>query len=263
MYACVVYAQVFRAEKLHKILRPRLSTMDVMKQVVADPNSGVKAFVSRELGTQHAAALAQPDADISSGSDADEESASIRLGGSNAAAGGTSQDGLYTFIATSMYPGVHKYQVQILPPGFAMKPGGMTVTKQQQPAGARKKAKFTTAQLRFLEWCYNRGVESKADKMSPHLAQILMPLHGTIAGQLRFPADEFWLASRVVNKHGKPKCTFRVTELLDHWSFRPWFSQQKGQFDAKIASALKAAPASAADVCSGSEEEADVEPDYE
>ena len=59
-----------------------------------------------------------------------------------------------------------------------------------------------------------------------------MEIHGTQAGQMRFPYDIFWRADANVRP------TFGVRELLDVWVIKPWFSQQKGQFDKVIAKAL-------------------------
>ena len=39
-----------------------------------------------------------------------------------------------------------------------------------------------------------------------------------------------------VGPQGQP--TFRLFELLDHWTIKPWFSQQKAAFDKTLASAM-------------------------
>ena len=41
------------------------------------------------------------------------------------------------------------------------------------------------------------------------------------------------------NSDGKP--TFRVQDLLDVWRIKPWFSQQKQAFNAKLQAAAKVA----------------------
>jgi hypothetical protein len=92
--------------------------------------------------------------------------------------------------------------------------------------------RHTTGQLHFLGWCYSRGVKTKADKMSPKQAADAMEMHGTTAGASRYPDDPYCARS----EDGKP--TFRIGELLKHWTFRSWFGQQKGIFAKKLAAAL-------------------------
>jgi hypothetical protein len=93
-------------------------------------------------------------------------------------------------------------------------------------------ARYTVAQLGFLSWCYNRGVEHKANKMSARTAEELMLVHGTGVGERMYPNNEYWEA----RTNGKP--TFRISELLEHHTFRSWFSQQKQAFGSKMAKAV-------------------------
>ena len=106
------------------------------------------------------------------------------------------------------------------------------------PAGWANKAKragkkrYTAAQLEFLRWCYTQGVQDKAKKFTAEAAEQVMSLHGTSDGARRFPDDEYWR----VGPQGQP--TFRLFELLDHWTIKPWFSQQKAALDKTLASAM-------------------------
>ena len=122
----------------------------------------------------------------------------------------------YTLLACSKV-----IAVEVLPIGYACKPS---------KRGAKKK--YTSLQLTFLKWCYEQGVKDKAKKLTAEATELIMEIHGTQAGQMRFPHDIFWGA----NANGIP--TFGVQELLDVWVIKPWFSQQKGQFDKAIAKAL-------------------------
>ena len=111
--------------------------------------------------------------------------------------------------------------VEVLPLGYACKPS---------KRGAKKK--YTPMRLTFLKWCYEQGVKDKAKKLTAEATDLIMEIHGTQAGQMRFPYAVFWTA----DANGRP--TFGVRELLDVWVIKPWFSQQKGQFDKAIAKAL-------------------------
>jgi hypothetical protein len=122
-----------------------------------------------------------------------------------------------------------------------MKPGGKAKAKGKAPVA---KIRYTQGQLGFLQWAYQQGVQNKADKLSPHGAARLMELHGTHAGEVNFPNDAYWK----VGSARQGKASFRLSELLDHWTFRPWFSQQKAAFDKKVAAAGRTAPTSIADV---------------
>ena len=200
--------QRFRSSKRSMGSR-ELSTLDVMKKVAADPNSGVNAFVARHLGGD-------------SSEDEDED-----VGTSSSSQPGSLQDGRYTFIDTSWPERPSSFDVPAYPVGFAMKKGG----KRKQPATPgqpreQKMAKHTRAVLEFLEWCFVRGNRNAKDKISPHVAEKLMPLHGTDAGHKRFPEDAYWVPNRQLDEHGRARPTFRRPELLDHHAFRPWFSSQ-------------------------------------
>lgn len=94
------------------------------------------------------------------------------------------------------------------------------------------KKRYTTAQLEFLQWCYLQGVQDKAKKFTAEAAERVMPLHGTVEGAKRFPGAEYW------NPRPDGRPTFRLFELLDHWTIKPWFSQQKAAFDKTLASAM-------------------------
>jgi hypothetical protein len=112
-------------------------------------------------------------------------------------------------------------------------PVGMAEKKHKKGGNQR----FVAGQLTFMGWCYMRGVKHKADKMSPKQAADAMEIHGTTAGATRYPNDPY-CARRA---DGKP--TFRIGELLEHWTFRSWFGQQKAAFEKKLAAAhVKAAP---------------------
>lgn len=97
------------------------------------------------------------------------------------------------------------------------------------------KKRYTTTQLEFLRWCYLQGVQDKAKKFTAESAEKVMPLHGTAEGAKRFPADVYW------NPRPDGRPTFRLSELLDHWAIKPWFSQQKAAFDKTLASAMSSA----------------------
>ena len=107
-------------------------------------------------------------------------------------------------------------------------PVGLAEKKHKKGGNQR----HTMGQLHFLGWCYTRGVKTKADKMSPKQAADAMEMHGTTAGANRYPDDPYCARS----EDGKP--TFRIGELLKHWTFRSWFGQQKGIFAKKLAAAL-------------------------
>jgi len=92
-------------------------------------------------------------------------------------------------------------------------------------------ARYTTRQVEFLRWCYSRGVMEKACKMSAREAESYMKMYGSRTGRAQFPQDPYW-------KKGSSK-SFRLSERLTHWTFRSWFSQQKGAFDKKLANAMK------------------------
>lgn len=152
------------------VVRPRYSGMDLMKSVIADPKSGVLAFVKHEFGV---ASLESSDDD----SEDDDDVCLVRLGTADAG-------GLYTFIM----PGVQPLQVPAFPSAFAMKAGG-----SKAKAAKKKVARMTAKQADFTQWCYNRGVKEKTKKIGPARAEALMPLLGTAAGAALFPGDGYWL----------------------------------------------------------------------
>eukprot|EP00959_Pyramimonas_sp_CCMP1952_P327352 6853425-Pyramimonas_sp.AAC.1 len=75
-------------------------------------------------------------------------------------------------------------------------------------------------------------VKDKAKKFTAEAAERLMPLHGTCDGAKRYPEDPYWRTS----PDGCP--TFRLFELLDHWTIKPWFSQPKASFEKTLATAM-------------------------
>ena len=217
------------------MVRPRYTGLNLMKKVIADPVSGVRAFVKREMGDEASCLLDDGGGDGNSDNDSDEDD--IEDGGPQdqpPSRLGAVSGNCYTFIA----PDVEPLSIPAFPSAFAMKPGGGT--KRGDKVEAR--AKFSVGQLAFLQWCYNRGVQQKDNKVGPAQAQALMPLVGTRLGATKFPGDSFWAANpEVSSRTGQPKAKFRISELLDHWSFRPWFSQQKQAFDKKLAKQMQLA----------------------
>ena len=78
--------------------------------------------------------------------------------------------------------------------------------------------------------CFQLGENDKALKIGPRTAATRMPLHGTTAGFLIYSETrfenhrpEFWADK------GVP--TFRVSECLDHWYIKSWFSSRKQKGD--------------------------------
>jgi hypothetical protein len=119
---------------------------------------------------------------------------------------------------------------------------GSTFNCPAAPVGMaeKKKAKgsvrLTVGQLNFLHWSYMRGEHNKANKMSPKQAADAMESHGTAAGARRFPDDKY------CERRSDNEPTFRIGELLEHWTFRSWFGQQKSAFQKKIDTNKKNAP---------------------
>ena len=94
----------------------------------------------------------------------------------------------------------------------------------------RNVANLTNPQREYLEWCFQLGENDKALKIGPRTAATRMPLHGTTAGFLIYSETrfqnhrpEFWADK------GVP--TFRVSECLDHWYIKSWFSSRKQRGD--------------------------------
>ena len=89
---------------------------------------------------------------------------------------------------------------------------------------------LTWKQREYLEWCFKLGESDKSLKISPRTAAKRMPLHGTTAGWAMYSASrfqnyrpEFW------RDRGVP--TFRVSQCLDHWYIKTWFSSRKQRGD--------------------------------
>lgn len=221
---------------LRKVLRSEMYRE--FKEANTDPETG--EFVrSHELGIDAAAAL---DATESGAGDDDPDSELDEPEVDGLQRLGTCTDGgMYTCLS----PGAKQVQVPGRRAGFAMKPGGVkkpTGRGRQRVAPANKRAKFTVLQLEFLKNLYSKGAANKSNKIGPHQAQQLMMQLGTLEGQARFPDDPFWVANTVRDpRTNMPKAKFRLSELLDHWTFRPWFSKQKAQFDKQVGDALQLA----------------------
>ena len=64
--------------------------------------------------------------------------------------------------------------------------------------------------------------------MSAVLAARAMKMHGITAGEKLYGNEDsvYW--------RGGSEPTFGLAELLPHWTFRSWFSQQKVAFEAKL-----------------------------
>ena len=97
-----------------------------------------------------------------------------------------------------------------------------------------------TCTVAFLKWGYSLGEINKNNKMTANVAAEVMPLVGTMAGEVKLTppvgaVDPYMKA----NTNGI--ATFRVKELLDVWRIKPWFSQQKQAFNKKLQAAAKAA----------------------
>jgi len=116
------------------------------------------------------------------------------------------------------------FEVKARLSGYARKPSR---------GGARK---YTKAQLGFIAWAFEQGLRHKENKISPDAAQSLMKMIGTEAGaRMKFPNDPYWKPTA----NGLP--LFEEVELLEHWTFRTWFSSLKNDFQTKMANAqLKA-----------------------
>ena len=88
---------------------------------------------------------------------------------------------------------------------------------------------LTAAQAAFLKWCYAQGDAKlggdKSKKFTAYIAMTLMPQHGSLAGRELYPTDDYWKPT------ANGACTFRVSELLDHWTIKPWFSRAKAALD--------------------------------
>jgi hypothetical protein len=127
----------------------------------------------------------------------------------------TTADGAAT-VVTQVYDGVRRdlpggpYVVPVIEKGYASKTYRNAVT-------------LTDTQREFLEWCFQLGANDKSLKMGPRTAAKRMRIHGTTAGHLLYKETrfknhrpEYW------DDKGVP--TFRVSECLDHWYIKSWFS---------------------------------------
>lgn len=230
--------QIFGWKPTNKVLRPRYTGVDLMKQIIANPKSGISAYIDREVGgpvpttddDQQA-----PDGSVEVDSDFEDSNDDV-------AQPGQCKGGIYIYVSS----GSTQSQLRLPIPaaGFAMK-GRALIQARKPAAGSKKpakKPKLTVAQAEFLRWCYNRGVANKHDKIGPAQAQQLMPLVGTLEGHKLFPDDPLWALNDIIDpRTGHPKPKFRLSELLDHWSFRPYFSKQKQEFDATVSKQYKLA----------------------
>jgi hypothetical protein len=107
-----------------------------------------------------------------------------------------------------------------------------------------KGSAMSVKQLEFLKWGYNLGVANLNHKLTPDRAAEAMKLAGTAAGEEMFTTGAGVNQYMKANTDGKPR--FRVYELLDVWRIKPWFAQQKQQFQNKVAAQMKATAAAAA-----------------
>ena len=77
-----------------------------------------------------------------------------------------------------------------------------------------KNPKLLPNQSKFLQWTWNHG-ERTGKKISSRNAALLMTIHGTVEGQLRYPDDPYWTALDVA--------TFRRRHCLSHWRIKTCF----------------------------------------
>lgn len=107
-------------------------------------------------------------------------------------------------------------------------------------------AKYLQEQLQFLDWAYSRGVAHKGAKMTAREAEVAMTLMGTQMGHQQFGCAAASGCSCPTVLGGRDReqciwqprpdgaCKFRAPALLEHWSFRTWFSGQKAAFKSKL-----------------------------
>ena len=100
---------------------------------------------------------------------------------------------------------------------------------------------YTEGQMGFINWCYALGCHHKGDKMSASTAADLMTLVGTLAFNSKFPPAKVAAADWKYPATAISRPIFRAKHLLDHWVIRPWFSQQKATFLAKIKAEIEVA----------------------
>ena len=136
---------------------------------------------------------------------------------------------------------------------------GSAFTCPVVPVGASMKAgkrrgstRYTQEQLEFLDWAYARGVDHKGMKMTAREAAAAMTLMGTETGRQQFGCEAATGCQCPSVRRDKEtrdqcmwhptadgQCKFRAPELLEHWSFRTWFSGQKAAFQKKLEKSVK------------------------
>ena len=120
-------------------------------------------------------------------------------------------------------------------------------------AGSRTIDKKTLLQLQFLDWGYARGVACKGAKLTARDAEQAMQMMGTAFGYEEYGCGSGQTGcscpSLLTTSQHRTECIwlpcpggrrrFRAPELLEHWTFRSWFSGQKAQIVARLAKAIK------------------------
>jgi hypothetical protein len=100
---------------------------------------------------------------------------------------------------------------------------------------------YTEQQMGFIEWCYQRGCEHKGDKMNSCTAERLMAMVGTSAFNAQFPVQQTTQVGWKYPATPDSRPLFRAKDQLDHWTIKPWFSQQKAAFLGKVQAQVEAA----------------------
>ena len=118
-----------------------------------------------------------------------------------------------------LYDGVRRD----LPGGPYMVP---TTVKGYAAQVYRNSVKLTPSQREYLEWCFQLGETDKSLKMGPRTAATRMPLHGTTAG-FRLYSESRFQKHRPGYWADKGVPTFRVSQCLDYWYIKSWFSSRK------------------------------------
>lgn len=111
-------------------------------------------------------------------------------------------------------------------------PGG-PYTVNKVPLGYATKVRrvrvhLSHSQREYLEWCFALGEKEKGLKMGPRVTAKHMALHGTEAGWLHYSASRF-ASHNPTYWSVKSAPTFRVSELLEHWYIKSWFSSRKAK----------------------------------
>ena len=119
-------------------------------------------------------------------------------------------------------------------------PGGPYVVNKVPLGYATKvrrvRVNLSGKQREYLEWCFTLGEKDKSLKIGPRVAAKHMPLHGTEAGWAHYSASRF-ASHNPTYWSVKSSPTFRVSECLDHWYVKSWFSSRKSQGDVQDATA--------------------------